>query len=111
VRLWTRGFSAGGCYYLRERVVEAGAFMSLTIPLSPQAEAGLKQRAAAAGLDVETYTAHVLEAVAKPRTLEELSGPVRQRFIDSGATEDELGEELEKAKHEMRAERRGRQRS
>jgi hypothetical protein len=82
--------------------------MSLTIPLSPEAEAGLKQRAAAVGQDVATYAARVLESVSHPRTLKELSGPVHQRFLDNGTTEKELGEELEKAKHEMRAERRGR---
>jgi hypothetical protein len=82
--------------------------MTLTIPLSPQAEAMLKERALAAGQDVVTYTTLLLESVTKPRTLEELSGPIRQRFIDSGVTDEQLGEELEKAKHEMRAERRAR---
>ncbi len=79
--------------------------MSLTIPLSPQAEAQLTRRAHAAGQDVITYTSHLLETVTTPKTLEELSGPVHQRFIDSGTTDAELGEELERAKHEMRAER------
>jgi hypothetical protein len=82
--------------------------MSLTIPLSPEAEAGLKQRAAAVGQDIATYTAKVLESVSRPRTLKELSGPVHQRFLDSGTTEEQLGDELEKAKHEMRAERHAR---
>jgi hypothetical protein len=81
---------------------------SLTIVLSPQTEAKLKQRASAAGQDVATYAARLLETVAKPRTLEELSGPVHQRFIESGVSDEELGKELERAKHEMRAERRAR---
>jgi hypothetical protein len=82
--------------------------MTIAVPLSPEAEAALKVRAAAVGQDVATYTAKVLESVVRPRTLEELSGQVHQRFIESGTTEEELGEELEKAKHEMRAERRAR---
>ena len=82
--------------------------MALTIPLSPEAEAALKQRAAAVGEDVIHYAAKILESVSRPRTLEELSGSVHQRFIDSGTSEDELGEELERAKHEMRTERRAR---
>jgi hypothetical protein len=85
------------CYHLA---------MSITIPLSSEAEAGLRQRADAAGQDIVTYAATLLESVAKPRTLEELSGLVQQRFIESGTTEEQLGDELEKAKHEMRAERR-----
>ena len=80
--------------------------MSITIPIFARVEAGLKRRAAAAGEDVATYTARVLESIARPRSLKELSGPVQKRFIESGTTEEELGEELEKAKHEMRAERR-----
>jgi hypothetical protein len=85
--------------------------MSLTIPLSPQTEAELKHRASAAGQDVATYTARLLDTVTRPRSLEELSGSVHQRFLDSGVSDDELGEELEKAKHEMRAERRARKSS
>ena len=49
--------------------------------------------------------------VETPRTLAEISGPVHQRFLDSGTTDEQLSEELEKAKHEVRAERRGRQAS
>jgi len=80
--------------------------MSITIPISAEVEASLKDRAAAVGQDLPTYAARLLESIAHPRSLEELSGPVHQRFIESGTTEEELGEELEKAKHEMRAERR-----
>jgi hypothetical protein len=79
--------------------------MSITIPVTAKVKAGLERRAAAAGQDVATYAAKLLESVAHPRTLKELSGPVHRRFIASGTTEEELGEELEKAKHEMRARR------
>jgi len=82
--------------------------MSITIPISAEVKAGLELRAAAAGQDVETYAGKVLERIAHPRSLEELSGPVHRRFLKSGTTEEQLGEELEKAKHEMRAQRRAR---
>jgi hypothetical protein len=82
--------------------------MSITISLSPEVEASLKSRAAAAGQDVAAYTAKILESIAHPRSLVELSGPVQRRFIESGATEEQLGEELERAKHDMRAARRAR---
>jgi hypothetical protein len=80
--------------------------MSITISLSPEVEANLKSRAAAVGQDVAAYTAKILESIARPRSLEELSGPVQGRFIESGQTEEQLGEELERAKHDMRAARR-----
>jgi hypothetical protein len=41
-----------------------------------------------------------------PISLEQISGPVYSNFLASGMTDDELGDLLEKAKHEMRAERR-----
>ncbi|MGC9259753.1 MAG: hypothetical protein ACP5I8_06685 [Phycisphaerae bacterium] len=80
--------------------------MALTIPISPQTEVGLKRRASAVGQDVVTYTAMLLEGVIKPRTLEDLSGPVRGRFIRNGTSDAELGVELERAKHKMWTRRR-----
>jgi hypothetical protein len=81
--------------------------MSITIPLSAELEASLKSRAAAAGQDVAAYAAAILERIARPQSLAELSGPVHQRFRESGTTEEQLGEELERAKHEMRRDRKG----
>ncbi len=82
----------------------------LQIPISPQAEASLAQRAAACGQDLPSYVAKLVNHFAEPITpLEELSGPIYQRFLESGMTDDELGELLERAKHEMRAERRARE--
>ena len=58
------------------------------------------------------YLAKLVESLVEaPRTLAEISGPVYQRFLDSGTTDEQLSEELEQAKHEMRAERRGRRAS
>lgn len=42
-----------------------------------------------------------------PLSLKEIGGPIAEDFARSGMTEDELGDLLEEAKHEMRAERRG----
>jgi hypothetical protein len=84
--------------------------MVLSISIPPETEAMLKLRAAAAGEDLPSYVARLVSHFAEPPTpLEELSGPIYQRFLESGMTDDELGELLEKAKHEMRAERRARQ--
>jgi hypothetical protein len=86
--------------------------MNLTISLPPDAEHTLQERARAAGLDATTYASQLLQnSLRPPRTLQELSGQVYQRFLASGITDDQLGDELEQAKHEMREERRPRQAS
>jgi hypothetical protein len=86
--------------------------MVLQLLISPEAEAKLKAKAAAAGVDVETYATTLAEQVTKaPLSLKEISGPIADDFAKSGMTDDELGDLLEQAKHEMRAERRGRQAS
>jgi len=83
--------------------------MVLSLSISPEAEASLKAKAAAAGVDVETYaTALVEQTVTSPLSLEEISGPIAGDFARSGMTENELGNLLEEAKHQMRAERRSR---
>lgn len=81
--------------------------MQLTVSLSPEAEAQLRAKALAAGTDVAGYAARLLEAVATPPpSLATISGPLYQQFLGSGMTDDELGDLLEQAKHEMRAEQR-----
>jgi len=81
--------------------------MVLRVPISPETEAKLKAKAAALGLEVESYASQQLEAIARRPTLEELSGPIAKRFQKSGMTEDEWVDLLEQEKHAMRAEGRG----
>jgi hypothetical protein len=84
--------------------------LPLTLHLSKEAQEKLLRQAAANGTDVAGYVSKILEDTArKPFSLEEISGPVYQRFLESGTTDDELSEELERGKHELRAERRKRQ--
>jgi hypothetical protein len=81
--------------------------MVLSLSISPEAEATLKVKAAAAGVDVETYATRRLELMASPpRSLREISGPIADEFARSGMSEDELSDFLEAEKHAMRAERR-----
>ena len=81
----------------------------VTLRLSKDAEAKLAGRAAASGLPLPDYLSTLVESfVETPRTLAEISGPVYQRFLESGTTDEQLSEELEQAKHAMRAERRSR---
>ena len=84
--------------------------MTLIISVPPESEARLKQRAAASGQDVSTFVSQLVRQLFDvPRSLEELSGPIQERFAASGMSEEELGEELERAKHAARADRRARQ--
>jgi len=81
--------------------------MTLTISLPPESEATLKRRAAAHGNDLASYVSKLVQHFAEPPTpIEKLSGPIYQNFLDSGMTDDQLAEELELAKHEMRSQRR-----
>jgi hypothetical protein len=81
--------------------------LPLTLRLSKEAQEKLVQRAAANGTDLAGYVSKIVEDTArKPFSLKEISGPVYQRFLESGTTDDELSEELEHGKHELRAERR-----
>ena len=82
--------------------------MTLTISLTPEAETRLRERAAEAGVQPAELASRIVEHQVHRPTLEEISGPIYKQFLESGTTEDELVEELEKAKHEMRAERRNR---
>ncbi|HEY8746954.1 MAG TPA: hypothetical protein VIM11_03190 [Tepidisphaeraceae bacterium] len=82
----------------------------VTLRLSKDAQSKLAERAAAQGVDLSQYISTLVQStVESPRTLEEIGGPIYQRFLESGTSDDELTEELERAKHEMRAERRARQ--
>jgi len=86
--------------------------MLLTISIPDETEATLRLRASAAGEDLPSYVSKLVTHFSEPPpSLEELSGPIYQNFLASGMTDDELADELERAKHEMRAERRARQSS
>ena len=81
--------------------------MTIQIPISPEAETRLRRRAEACGEELSSYVAKLLAHFAEPPTsLKELSGPIFDAFKASGMTDDQLGDMLEEAKHELRAERR-----
>lgn len=85
--------------------------MTIQIPLSPEAEARLRRRAEACGEDLASFVAKLVSHFAEPPTpLKVLSGPIFEAFKASGMTDDELGDLLDKTKHEMRAGRRAKKR-
>jgi len=85
--------------------------MVLTFSISPEAEAKLQVRAAAAGLDLTAYAAKTLERAATRPSLDEVMAPLRAEFDQSGMGEDELTDLLEQAKHEARSEQQARKAS
>ena len=80
--------------------------MTLHISLTPEAESRLRERAAEAGVQPDELARRIVESQVRRPTLEEISGPVYKSYVESGSTEEELIDELERAKHEMRADRR-----
>lgn len=81
--------------------------MSVLLDLSPEVESKLRARAEVAGEDLPAFIARLLTYFsARSTSLMELSGPIYQNFLASGMTDDELADELERAKHEARAARR-----
>ena len=85
--------------------------MTIQVPISREVEAKLRLRAEASGEDLTSFVARLVAHFAAPPTsLTVLSGPIFDAFKASGMTDDELGDLLERAKHEMRAERRTQQR-
>lgn len=86
--------------------------VQLTLSLSKTTQERLAERAAASGTDLAAYASAILEQSANgPLTLEEISGPIYLRFLESGMSDDELSELLETEKHLARAERRSRRAS
>ena len=84
--------------------------MVLKVLISPEAEAKLRDRAAAAGVDVETYAARWLEMFATPPLSNEGSnGHEASDPAEDEMTEEELSEFIEAAIHAMRAEKRARE--
>jgi len=78
--------------------------LPLTLRVSQQARQRLAERAAASGTDIAGYVSTIVEQNTQaPLSLEEISGPVYQHFLASGMTDEELGESLEREKHEDRA--------
>lgn len=69
----------------------------LYIPLRPDTEATLRERAKANGEDVSSYAARLLQEALCAPSVDELLAPFRRQVEESGITDeelDQLGEEL-----------------
>jgi len=76
--------------------------MTLAVPINPDTEARLATKARAAGMDVITFVAQLVEREAHRVTVRELSGDVAENFRRTGMTEEEMGELLERKKRSAR---------
>jgi hypothetical protein len=82
--------------------------MTLSISLTPEAEAKLKQRAAAEGKDPTAYATELVEnAVTRP-TLDEILAPFRKQVAESGISDEQLDGFYDDLRNEAWKERQGR---
>jgi len=79
--------------------------MVLSIPISPQTEARLRQQAQAAGKEVATYVAEIVERAAGQSSLDEVLSPLRKQFELSGTSDEQLIDEITSAQQAYRAEK------
>lgn len=80
--------------------------MSATITLPIELESLLAKKAAARGVNVEEFAVDVLSRAARRPTVSEVFADVRADFVASGMTDEELGQLIEQALSEVRAESR-----
>ncbi len=79
---------------------------TITLPIDAELAGWLKTGAASRGIKVEDFALDALRRVARKPTINEVFADVQADFKASGMTEDELGDLLEKAVAEVRAEHR-----
>jgi hypothetical protein len=77
----------------------------LQIPLSPETEAPLRERATVHGEDVAVYVARLLQDALTAPSVEQLLRPFRQQVDSSGATDQELDSLCEELRQEVWEER------
>jgi hypothetical protein len=84
--------------------------MTLNISLTSEAEAKLKERAAAAGQDVEHYAELlVLRGLAEPPSLLDAAEPIARAVEEAGVTDEEFLKIITDARDAARRERRRKQ--
>lgn len=79
--------------------------MTLTIPITPEIEAKLRERAAEFGRDVAEYAADLIRQGVSNRTFDELLAPIREDFARTGMSDDEIMEFGRRELEAIRAEK------
>jgi hypothetical protein len=77
----------------------------LQIPLPPDTEQTLRERAEANGEDVASYAARLIQQALTAPSVEELMAPFRREVEESGIADDELDRLGEELRREVRQER------
>jgi hypothetical protein len=80
--------------------------MTITLPIDTELASLLTKKAATQGVNVEQFAVDVLRRAAQRPSVREVFADVGAEFEASGMTEDELGDLIEEALVEVRAERR-----
>src|SRR5690349_8627995 len=83
-----------------------GTVMTLQISLAPDEEARLRERAAAAGKDVQTFAGEALIDTLERPTLAELLAPVHAETRRLGTSVEEIDAMLDRARGEALADRK-----
>ena len=83
----------------------------LQIPLPPDTEEALRERAKASGEDVSSYAARLLQEALGAPSVDELLAPFRKRVEESGMTDEQLNQLGEELRREVRQEQQARKAS
>ena len=79
--------------------------MTIQICLTPQQESRLRELAAAAGQDVDTYAREALAEKLDRPSLAELLAPIDKAMERSGMSDEDIDEMIERARDEVWRER------
>ena len=83
--------------------------MAMHVLIPDELVAHLEKQAEAVGsVPEQIAVAAIRRQIQADEQLDQVLAPVREAYEASGMTEEELSDVLEKAKHDMRAERRSR---
>ena len=80
--------------------------MTLTVPITPDIEARLRERAREIGRDVAEYAADLIRQGVTAPTLDEILAPVREDFARSGMSDEEIMELGRRELDALRAQKR-----
>ena len=80
----------------------------LQIPLPPDAEEALRERAEANGEDVSSFAARLLQNALNAPSVDELLAPFRMQVEESGISDGELDQLGEELRREVRQEHKAR---
>ena len=80
----------------------------LQIPLPPDTEKTLRERATANGVDVSSYAARLIQEALSTPSVDELLAPFRGQVDESGITDDELDQLGQELRREVRHDKQSR---